>query len=156
MATDCAVPRRRRGFTLLEVLIVVAIIALLAAFVVPQFFRTHLQAKIDGTGILVSPGGPVATGLNLYHLHLGEYPATLAGLTDKPEDEAKAAKWRGPYITDPASLKDAWDHDLQYKCPGDVHSDGYDLYSFGPDGQDSTDDDIANYHVGEVIRSPGN
>jgi len=66
----------------------------------------------------------------------------LTALTEKPDDEEIAKKWRGPYISDPKSLKDAWGRDLQYKFPGEVRQDGYDLWSMGPDGEDGTEDDV--------------
>jgi len=142
-------PRHRRvrgggrsGFTLLEVLLVVGIIALLAAFVVPTFFGTQRNAEINITNTMVSNGGQLAQQLELYRMHIGTYPETLTALTEKPDDEEMAKKWQGPYISDPKSLKDAWGHDLQYKFPGEVRKDGYDLWSMGPDGEDGTDDDI--------------
>jgi len=134
--------RRRGGFTLLEVLLVVGIIALLAAFVVPSFFSTQRGAEIDITSTMVSDGGSIAQQLELYRMHVGTYPEELSGLTEKPDDDEKAEKWRGPYINDPKKLKDAWGHDLKYKYPGEVRENGYDLWSMGPDGEDGNDDDV--------------
>lgn len=136
---------RRGGFTLLEVLLVIGIIALLAAFVVPQFMGTEQQAKIKTTQAMVSTGGNLATTLELYRSAVGEYPEDLKYLYEKPDDEDKAAKWGGPYITNPESLKDAWSNDLIYKYPGDVREGSYDLSSAGPDGDEGTDDDITNW-----------
>ena len=101
---------------------------------------------------MVGPGGAVPKLLELFRTHMGRYPDTLSELTDKPEDDAQAATWAGPYITDPSSLRDAWERELQYKHPGEVNTDGYDLYSLGPDGLDMSDDDIANYNVTETTR----
>ena len=70
----------------------------------------------------------------------------------QPDDEQDAARWRGPYIKDPEKLKDAWGRELIYQCPGEVNDESYDLRSRGPDGEDGTDDDIANYIVDEVTR----
>jgi general secretion pathway protein G len=136
---------RRRGFTLLEILLVVAIIALLAAFVVPTFMNTELGAKIDITKNIVTEGGVLDGVLELYRMNVGQYPPDLKELLDKPDDEARAAKWRGPYIKSADRLKDACNKDLKYKFPGEYHQNGYDLWSVGPDGEDGTEDDIANW-----------
>ncbi len=137
--------RRRRGFTLLEILIVVGIIALLAAFVVPSLVGTQDKAKLDLARSMVGWGGNLATQIEIFRTHTGSYPEELKELTEKPDDEAKAGKWAGPYITDPGSLKDPWGNELQYKAPGQFNPERYDLWSNGPDGQDGTDDDIGNW-----------
>lgn len=139
--------RRRAGFTLLEVLLVVGIIALLAAFVVPQFIGTEEKAKIKATQGIVGSGGTLATQLEIFRTHMGRYPEELKELSEKPDDEAEAEKWAGPYITDPNSLKDAWGRELKYKGPeeAEFNKGKYDLYSLGKDGEDGTDDDIGNW-----------
>lgn len=137
--------RGRRGFTLLEILVVIAIIALLAAFVVPSFMGTQEGARLDVAKNMVDSGGNLATQVKLYHLHMTGYPEELKELVEKPSDEEKAAKWRGPYIESLEKLKDPWGNDLQYKAPGEVNTETFDLWSMGPDGQDGTDDDIGNF-----------
>ncbi|MHC4444167.1 MAG: type II secretion system major pseudopilin GspG [Planctomycetota bacterium] len=137
--------RRRRGFTLLEVLLVVGIIALLAAFVVPSFIGTEKSAKIKLAKAMVDSGGTLATQLELYRMAMGKFPEELTGLTEKPDDDEEAEKWGGPYITDPNKLKDPWGNELQYKFPGEVNEGGYDLWSWGPDEEDGSDDDIKNW-----------
>ena len=137
--------RRRGGFTLLEVLLVVGIIALLAAFVVPSFIGTEDKAKKKLAESMVSTGGAIATQLELYRMAMDKYPEELTGLTEKPDDDEEAEKWGGPYITDPKSLKDPWGNELQYKFPGEVNEGSYDLWSWGPDEEDGTDDDIKNW-----------
>jgi len=140
--------RRRSGFTLLEVLLVVGIIALLAAFVVPSFMGTQRAAEIDIARTMVDDGGTLATQLNLYRMAIGEYPEELKELVEEPEDEDKAAKWqgRGPFINDLKKLKDPWGHELQYAKDGEFNGEGkYDLWSMGPDGEDGSDDDIGNW-----------
>jgi len=138
----------RRAFTLLEVLLVVAILAILAVAVVPNLIGAGDRAKIDHTRATVALAGPVGTALDLYRTHMNKYPEELKALTEKPSDEEEAKRWFGPYINDPNSLKDAWGRDLMYKCPGEHHEDKYDLWSVGPDGQDGTDDDICNWEKG--------
>jgi general secretion pathway protein G len=136
---------RRRGFTLLEILLVVGIIALLAAFVVPQFMNTQKNVEIDITKSIVDPGGTLCGVIEVFHMNTGQFPKELKDLVEKPDDEAVAGKWRGPYIKSADKLKDAWGRDLKYKAPGEYHADSYDLWSTGPDGEDGTDDDIANW-----------
>ncbi len=140
----------RRGFTLLEILIVIGIIALLAALVVPSYMGTQRDAEIKTTVGSVGWGGALAGQLEIYRTHVGEYPKELKFLTEAPPDEEQAKKWRGPYITDPGSLKDAWGHDLKYAAGEDAQNnkERYDLSSLGPDGQEGTDDDITNWHKG--------
>jgi general secretion pathway protein G len=137
--------RRRGGFTLLEVLLVVGIIALLAAAVVPQFMGTQRSTEIQITENMVASGGTIAQQLELYRMAVGSYPDELRFLVEKPEDEEAAEKWNGPYIDSADKLKDAWGNELKYKHPGDVNEDSYDLWSIGPDEEDGTDDDITNY-----------
>lgn len=135
----------RRGFTLLEILIVVGIIALLAAFVVPNLMGTQRKAQIQTTEAAIGPNGPIATALKMFNLHMGSYPKELKELNEKPEGDDQN-KWGGPYIEDPTRLKDPWGEDFQYRFPSTVQGeDKYDLWSKGPDKQDGTDDDITNW-----------
>lgn len=139
--------RRRGGFTLLEILVVVAIIALLAAFVVPSFLNTQARQEIKLTESLVGHSGPIASAVDTFRLEVGRYPKELAELTQKPDDEEEAKKWNGPYLKDPNSLKDPWGGEIQYKRGDDgaVNEGSYDLWSNGPDKQDGSDDDISNF-----------
>lgn len=144
--------RRRSGFTLLEVLLVVGIIALLAAFVVPTFIGTEEQARIDAAKAMVAKGGNIATQIELFRQALDRYPEDLGELYQEPEDEEDAEKWPdGGYIANPDSLKDPWDNELKYAGPEEAeHNEGkYDLWSMGPDEEDDTDDDIGNWATEE-------
>ncbi len=138
---------RRRGFTLLEILVVVAIIALLAAFVVPSFINTQRNQEIKLAQSMIGNSGPIAMAIDTFRMDLGRYPKELSELTQKPDDEEEAKKWAGPYLKDPKALKDPWGGDIQYKegSNGAVNESTYDLWSNGPDKQEGTDDDIANY-----------
>jgi len=134
--------RRQGGFTLLEVLLVVGILALLAAFVVPSLMGTRTRAEIDITKGKI---GAISSSIEIYRMHMGKYPEELTNLIQKPEDETEAGKWGGPYIEDASKLKDPWDHEIQYKFPGEVREGSYDLWSYGPDGEDGSADDIKNW-----------
>jgi general secretion pathway protein G len=145
-AMDARSSRRRGGFTLLEVLLVIAIMGMLAALVAPNVMATGERARIDVTRLLVANSGPIATQINLYKLRTGVYPAGLDDLCRRPNDAA-GANDDGPeaYIGDAASFRDVWGQELQYKCPGQINKSGYDLYSFGPDMKEGGGDDIGNW-----------
>ena len=135
--------RSRKGFTLLEVLMVVAIIGLLAAFVVPQLFGARDKAKVDLTKALIKSG--INGTLDRYKLDMGQYPGEdedgLMALVEPPDDEEELENWGGPYIK-AEDLVDAWGNELIYMFPADVNEGGYDLSSAGPDEEEGTDDDI--------------
>lgn len=136
-----------RAFTLLEVLMVVVIIGLLAAFVVPNFFGTGERAREDLTRAKIDSG--LGGALKMYRVHMGHYPTDdeggLKALMEKPSDEDRAKKWAGPYIEKASDLKDEWGNDLIYKSPGQYNEQGFDLSSPGRDGQEGTEDDITNW-----------
>ena len=107
--------RRKRAFTLLEVLMVIVILGVLAALIIPQFGGTQDRANRDLTQALVKSG--LATPLELFKTHCGRYPTTeegLAVLLQPPSDEELAKKWAGPYVKK-GQLQDAWGHELIYK-----------------------------------------
>ncbi|MFH1747572.1 MAG: type II secretion system major pseudopilin GspG [Planctomycetota bacterium] len=139
--------RSRAAFTLLEVLMVVAIIGLLAAFVVPNLFGAREGAKIDLTQALVDSG--INGALELYRTHMDRYPQEddggLMALVEEPEDEDELKKWRGPYVKNAKDLIDPWGNELIYECPGEYNERSYDLSSAGPDGDEGSDDDIKNW-----------
>lgn len=136
--------RTRKGFTLLEILLVVGLLALLAAFVVPSLVGQADKARIDLARTAVGPNGPLSNAIDLYKVNVGQWPEDLKYLYEKPQDDDIAKKWiQG--IKDPGGLKDPWGKDYQYKAPGDKNKDGVDLWSMGPDGIDGTEDDVVNW-----------
>ncbi|MEA3328879.1 MAG: type II secretion system major pseudopilin GspG [Candidatus Omnitrophota bacterium] len=124
--------RYEKGFTLIELLLVVVILASLAAMVIPRFAGRTEQAKIAVAGTDVTSNIPVA--LDLYELDNGRYPASLEALLTNP---GGAKNWSGPYIK--KKPIDPWGNQYQYRCPSS-HGRDFDLYSFGPDGTEGSDD----------------
>jgi len=122
-------PSQSRGFTLLELLVVIVIIGLLAGLVAPRYFD---QVSKTNTKIARAQIGSLEQALDQYRLDVGSYPSTeqgLAALNTKPQN---LEKWAGPYLKKAVPL-DPWGAKYIYKAPGD-HGD-YDLSSFGSDGQ---------------------
>ncbi|NLW50449.1 MAG: type II secretion system major pseudopilin GspG [Candidatus Brocadiaceae bacterium] len=131
----------RGGFTLIELLLVLVILSVLAAVVVPKFARRSEQARITAarTGI-----ASLQTALDMFEIDNGRYPTTEEGLAALVEEPVDAVSWGGPYISRTVPL-DPWGREYMYKYPGDYNTDGYDLHSRGPDGQDGGGDDVDNW-----------
>ena len=135
--------KRRRGFTLLEVMLVIGILAMLALFVVPSFIGQSAKAKLGAAKAMVGPSGPIASAISNFHMDFGKYPESLKDLIERPSDLDDDKQWTRYMETD--EFKDPWHNELIYKEPGDVREDGYDLISMGPDGKEGGDDDIGNF-----------
>jgi len=142
----------RKGFTLVEVLIVLAILVLLLSMVGPRVLGSKQKADIQATQTQI---GLFQSSLQSYALDMNTYPETESGLValiEKPEAEGKSDgdkkkdKWDGPYIQKTSIPKDPWGNEYQYEFPP-THGKGKDpeIWSFGPDGQDNTDDDIVSW-----------
>jgi general secretion pathway protein G len=135
----------RGGFTLLEILLVVGLLALLASFAIPALMQQGETAKKRIAEAAVKSGGTIGSMLDLYRFDCGRYPEELKYLFEKPTDDEVARKWNGPYIKDPEMLKDPWGRDFQYTVPGRHNEGGFDLWSLGGDGIDGNEDDIRNW-----------
>ena len=136
---------RRSAFTLLEVLLVVGILALLAAFVVPNLIGISDQAKEGLAKSAVGRNGPIAGAIKRYRSDLGVYPDDdegLAALFERPRSiDDDDERWKGPYLEGtPEELRDPWDREYQYKSPGDFNESSFDLWSMGRDEREDDDD----------------
>ena len=123
--------RRRRGFTLIEVLLVLVILVILAATAVPLYSSYQKQANKNAAKSQI---GMMETALDGYQLNVGDYPVTLDGLLAPPADLPNPAKWEGPYLKGNAIPLDPWGNQYQYKAPGDHNQTTYDLWTVSPDG----------------------
>jgi len=129
-----------RGFTLIELLLVLTILALLAGHVVPKFLKQSADAKIKDTIVQV---GLFKDALGLFHANCDRYPTTEEGLNALVQQPADATGWKGPYLDRVPA--DPWGSPYQYSCPGTHNTDEFDVWSYGPDKQPGTADDITNW-----------
>jgi len=130
-------PRRpritRAGFTLIEILVVVAVLSVLAALVAPNVFQ-HLGTAKDAAAR--SQMEMLGAALDAYRLDNGRYPTTaqgLAALREEPTIEPRPRSWNGPYLRRTVPL-DPWDNPYVYIAPGEANPGSYDLISYGADG----------------------
>jgi len=132
--------KRRQGFTLVELLLVLVILGALAAIVVPKFAGRTQQAKETQAITQISA---FETALNSFEVDNGYYPQGSDGLSELINPPKNASNWRGPYIKELPN--DPWGNPYIYENPGKVNTSGFDIISAGPDGRPGTEDDITNY-----------
>lgn len=122
--------RPTRGFTLLELLVVVVIIGLLAAFVAPKYFGQIGRSKMQITKAQIEA---FEKGLDQYRIDTGHYPSTESGLVALFVQPANEPNWRGPYLKKGIPM-DPWGHAYVYRAPG-TEGREYEVISYGADGQ---------------------
>jgi general secretion pathway protein G len=127
-----------KGFTLLELLVVMVIIGLLAGYVGPKYFAQIDKSKVKTAKAQIDSLGKA---LDQYKLDTGHYPSTESGLISLNLAPASEPKWNGPYLVKRLPI-DPWDKSYEYKMPGE-HGD-YDLWSLGRDGQSGGKGDAAD------------
>jgi len=130
--------RRRRGFTLMEVLLVLAILVVLGSMVTVGYMQIQKNANKDAAKGQI---GLLEDAVQLYALNVGTCPTTQQGLLalrEAPSDLKNAAKWAGPYLTEELPI-DPWGAPYQYE---QLSADQFKIWSNGPDGQQGSEDDV--------------
>ena len=140
--------RKARGFTLIEIMVVVIIIGLLAAVIVPQVVSKVDEARVSKAKEDIQA---LETALTEYRLDNSEYPSSDDGLDAliKQPNDPSVTHWHGPYIQ--RLSKDPWGRAYQYAYPG-THGQPYDLFTLGADGQpggDGANADIGNWNLAD-------
>jgi general secretion pathway protein G len=129
-----------RAFTLVEIMLVVAILGILAALVIPRIAGKSEEARVTRTQADIKGG--IKTALDEFEVDNGFYPSSLQDLLTPPHN---AKNWHGPYL-DQAPL-DGWNAPYLYAFPGKHNPTGYDLWSAGPDSKSGDQDDIGNWQT---------
>ncbi len=132
-----------KGFTLLELLVVLGIIAMLAGIVGPQVMKHMGTAKIKAAKVQIED---ISTALDMYKLDVGNYPNNQQGLAVLVEKPADVKQWNGPYLRKDKVPVDPWQQEYHYQQPGQHGK--FDLYSYGADdkqGGEGEDQDINSW-----------
>ncbi len=122
---------RRAGFTLVEMLVVLAIIGSIVGLVGPRVLNYLAESKVKTAQIQMEN---LASAVDLYYLDTGRYPTTEEGFGALVRRPASAATWNGPYLKTTSVPKDPWGHDYLYRAPG--QNGPYDVGSLGPEGRE--------------------
>ncbi len=128
----------QRGFSLIELIVVLVILGLLATIVGPRVIEQLSKGKANIAKVQVAD---LEGALGLFRFDVGRYPTTAEGLNALLENPG-LDNWSGPYLTKSSLPKDPWGHEYQYRSPG-MHSD-YDLYCLGADGVEGGEGDNAD------------
>jgi general secretion pathway protein G len=139
-ATRRTARQAQRGFTLLELMVVLAILALLGALVGPAVMEQLGGAKVKTTNVQIKD---IERALDMYKLGVGRYPTTAEGIAALVNKPGNAVGWTGPYLKE--TPKDGWGHDFQYTFP--AANGGYEVKSLGADnapGGDGENADISS------------
>ncbi len=132
---------REAGFTLIEMLVVIAIIGLLVGLVGPRVFNLLAQSKVKTAEIQIDG---FKNSLDLYFLDLGRYPTSSEGLSALEVRPTGAASWNGPYLKGNVVPVDPWGNPYVYRSPG-RNGRPYEIISNGPNGKDSQDGQITSW-----------
>jgi len=120
-----------QGFTLVEMLVVIAIIGLIMGLIGPRVLNYMSESKVKAAKIQMQS---FSSALDLFNLDAGRYPSTAEGLTALVRRTPGVAAWNGPYLKGGTVPNDPWNHPYIYRVPG-VHG-VYDIVSYGSDGQE--------------------
>ncbi|MGQ9607266.1 MAG: type II secretion system major pseudopilin GspG [Thermogutta sp.] len=135
--------RSRRGVTLIEVLLVLVILLIIASMAVMAYGPIQRRAYINAARAQIKA---FKAPIQRYYLDTNQYPASLDALLQAPADLPDPSKWDGPYLDSQFVPLDPWGNEYQYMYPGQNDPEGFpDIWSFGPDGVDGTEDDVTSW-----------
>ena len=123
--------RSSAGYTLLELLVVMGILAVLSAVATPQLMGYFGKAKAQSAQIQIQN---IGTALEMYYLENGTYPSESVGLKALVEPASEAPSWNGPYLKKAKNLLDPWGRPFKYVYPAE--NGNFDVYSLGPNGKE--------------------
>jgi general secretion pathway protein G len=129
-----------KGFTLIELMLVVIIIGVLVSMAGPRIAGRSEEAKISAA--IADINANISVALDLFELDNGRYPTTEEGMGSLRVKPSSSQNWKGPYLK--RQPLDPWGNPYAYVCPGNHDSD-YDLYSMGPDGKEGGGNDVTNW-----------
>ena len=135
--------RAQKGFTLVELLVVLVILGLIAAFAAPQVIKYVGGAKSDAAKIQIER---LSSVLDLYRLEVGRYPSEDEGLDALMEKPSDAENWNGPYLKQADALVDPWGRPYGYRMPGE--SGDFDVFTLGSDGQEGGEGEAKDIGLG--------
>jgi len=127
------------GFTLVEILVVIAIIALIMSLVGPRVLNYLAESKVKAARIQIQS---FASALDLFNLDTGRYPTSSEGLTALVRNPGNITAWNGPYLKSAAVPDDPWGNKYIYRSPGEHGA--YDIISYGSDGHEGGDGTAAD------------
>jgi general secretion pathway protein G len=120
-----------RGFTLVEIIVVITIIALIMTLVGPRVLNYLSESKVKAAKIQIES---LASALDLYFLDTGQFPSNAEGLNALVQRPGSSAGWNGPYLRGTVVPNDPWGRAYVYRAPGSQSN--YDIISYGSDGQE--------------------
>lgn len=127
---------RKNGFTLIELIVVIALVAVLAAVVAPNLLGKATEANRKSALVQLEK---ISSAVELYRLETGRYPEELIDLVEQPQG---LERWQGPYVRKQSQLLDPWGNELVMKVPGE--NGAFDIVSYGGDGQPGGEGDGAD------------
>jgi general secretion pathway protein G len=127
---------RKAGFTLIELIVVIALVAVLAAVVAPNLLGKATEANRKSALVQLEK---LSSAVELYRLETGRYPEELIDLVEQPQG---LERWQGPYVRKQSQLLDPWGNELVMKVPGE--NGPFDIVSYGGDGQPGGEGDGAD------------